>query len=249
MAQLAHIKNISKTVSNLFPRVNKTHFIESSIHHTFIDEYMPINNVDTDRFIEFRIPRSVGNFIDLASIHLQFHLSVKKRVADHGAWSAYAPTVFGDHFALSEGVAYSLFKHLSIDFNGVQVSNVSNYALDSYIRLITQFPNEEVDKLGKLLGISNPNKLIQSVSDDTYFENLQKTDEKAAAHLKLIRDKGLHLRAPLITDITGIQAYLLDGIEIVLRLTLNENSSVMLTAQNNPSVEHEAAKKNLFKPF
>ena len=243
MAQLAHIKNISKTVSNLFPRVNKTHFIESSIHHTFIDEYMPINNVDTDRFIEFRIPRSVGNFIDLASIHLQFHLMVKKRTASANAWSAYSPTVFGDHFALSEGAAYSLFKHLSIDFNGVQVTNVPNYALDSYIRLLTQFPNEEVNKLGKLLGISNPDTVIRSTADDSYFDGLQKTDPNAANHLKLIRDKGLHLRAPLITDITGIQAYLLDGIEIVIRLTLHENSSVILTAQNNPSVDGDGNKK------
>ena len=54
MAQLANVKNVSRTVSNLFPRINRTHFIESSLEHTWLDVYLPIYNVDTDHFCEFR---------------------------------------------------------------------------------------------------------------------------------------------------------------------------------------------------
>ena len=51
------VKNIGKIVSNLFPRINQKHFIESSIEHTYTDIYTPINNYETDNFFEFRLPK------------------------------------------------------------------------------------------------------------------------------------------------------------------------------------------------
>ena len=242
MSQLVNVKNISKTVSNLFPRVNKTHFIETSIEHTHTDIYVPVNSVDSDRFIEFRIPKNLGYFIDLSSLHLQFRLNLKKRQASEGQWNSYESLATGDHVDISNATIYTLFKQLTIEFNGVQVCNEFNYSLNSYIRLITQFPYDEIKKLGKLFHLELYDPVVRDMPDDTYFSGLP-ADSPIRKRLVNLRTNGLHLRGPLISDICNISSYLLDGIDIVIRLTLHENSTVLLTSQQLPDVTHNDGKK------
>ena len=245
MSQLANVKNVTKTLTNRFPRINKAHFIETSIEHTYTDVFFPVNNVDNDRFCEFRIPRTLGNFIDMGSINLQFNLNVKKKKSHGGAWTQYEQTVSGDHYDLVNLTSYCVFKSLSIEMNGVQVTNDSNYALNSYIRLITQFPYEEVDKIGKLFHLENYDKIVKSIADDSYFSALGDTSAISKRLVK-IRDKGLFLRAPLITDICNISSYLLDGVDIVIRLTLQENNAVFFTAQQQPNLAEGNPKKYFY---
>ena len=242
MAQLANVKNVSRTVSNLFPRINRTHFIESSLEHTWSDVYLPINNVDTDHFCEFRIPRSQGNLIDLSSLHLQFHFTTKKKVKNLGAWSPSQKTGSGDHYEISNAIAFSVFKSLSIELNGVQVTNESNYALLSYIRLLTQFPAEEIDKLGKLFHIEAYDKILRNVRNDDHFTNLP-NDSRVGKRLISLRNNGVFVRAPLITDICNINSYLLDGVDIIIKLYLNEANSIFITAQQEPDLSQSTAKK------
>ena len=242
MAQLANVKNVTKTVSNLFPRVNRTHFIESSLEHSWSDVYLPINNVDTDNFCEFRIPRSQGNLIDLSSLNLQFHFTVKKKIESAGIWSPFQKTSSGDHFEISNAIAFSLFKHLTIEFNGVQVTNESNYSLLSYIRLLTQFPVEEINKLGRLFHLEHYNKILQNISSDTYFTNLP-TNSSVSKRLLSLRDNGVFVRAPLMTDICNINSYLLDNIDITIRLSLHEGSSIFITSQQQPDISSPNPKK------
>ena len=242
MAQLANVKNVSRTVSNLFPRINRTHFIESSLEHTWSDVYLPINNVDTDHFCEFRIPRSQGNLIDLSSLNLQFHFTTKKKVKNLGAWSPSQKTGSGDHYEISNAIAFSVFKSLSIELNGVQVTNESNYALLSYIRLITQFPKDEIEKLGKLLHLEFYDKIQSSFPDDTYFQGLN-MNEPVYKRLSNLRNHGIHIFAPLITDICQLNMYMLDNVEIVIKLLINDVSTIINTSQQEINLSNSKAKK------
>ena len=122
----------------------RNHFLDSSIDYSYNDVYTPIDNYSTDRFIEFRLPKYHGVFTDMSALYLKFNLNVKKLTTDGSAWSSKKKTESGDHYDLVQATAYSLFSHLSIELNGLQICNENNYALLSYNRLITQFPRSSL---------------------------------------------------------------------------------------------------------
>ena len=66
----------------------------------------------------------------------------------------------------------TLFNQLNIKLIGTQVCKEINYALLSYIRLITQFPKDEIEKLGKLLHFEFYDNIQSSFVNDSYFVNL-----------------------------------------------------------------------------
>ena len=78
MSNFYNLKNVTKTVSNLFPRINQNHYLETSIEQIYDDVYYPINSWQSDKFIEFRIPKTVAAFIDLANLNIQFKLQAQK---------------------------------------------------------------------------------------------------------------------------------------------------------------------------
>ena len=244
MSHFLNTKNVNKTVSSFFPRINKSHYLETSIEHTYNDVYFPINSWQSDRFIEFRLPKTVGTFIDLANLHLQYQLQVYKKIASGGVWSGNTKTGSGDHYDLIQFTGQSCFKHLQIELNGVQITNEANYSLNSYIKLITQFPEQEINKIGKLYHVEKYDKIVKTHSDDSYFSSLS-NDNDVAKRLKNIRDHGIFLRSPLMSDICQIPSYLIDGIDVTVRLSLHENSFIFITAQQNPDVSHSDGKKYL----
>ena len=239
MNMTLNLKNINKTISSLFPRLQQNHFLESSIDYSYNDVYTPINNYSSDRFIEFRLPKSHGVFTDMSALYLKFNLNVKKLSTDGSEWGSKERTAEGDHYDLSQAIAYSLFSHLSIELNGLQICNENNYALLSYIRLITQFPMDEIDKIGRLMHLEIYDKIIPTHESDGYFTGLSPTNA-IAIRLKNIRDYGISVYAPLITDVCQINSYLLDDIEMGIKLSIHDDSTIFITHQYNSDVEDDA---------
>ena len=234
MSEIANLKHINKIVTNKFPRLNNQYLIETSIESTYVDKFYPVNSFEQDLFIEFRIPKTLGVFTDLSNIHIQFQLQVKKQIGASGNWSPRVKTAVGDHYDIANSSAYSIFKHATLDFNNVQVQNIDNYSLNSYIKLITNFPSEEYLKLGKLLHLENYEEIKEELADDTYFENLEQNSPIYKRLLEL-RNNGVFLRAPLLLDVTKISSYLLDGIDFIIRINLHDPSFVFHTFQYKPS--------------
>ena len=234
MSHIYNLKNVTKTVSALFPRINQTHYLETSLEHIYDDVYYPINSWKSDRFIEFRIPKSVTDFIDLANLHIQFELQCQKKTPVLNIWGADTKTAAGDHYDLINFTGQCIFKHLTIDFNNVQVTNQVNYSLDAYIRLITQFSEQEINKIGKIYHIEKYESIVNEYNDDTYFENL-KPESSVYKRLLNIRDNGLFLRSPLMGDICQLSNYLIDGVDITIRLILHDNNFIFSTAQEDPN--------------
>ena len=110
--------------------------------------------------------------------------------------------------------------------------NDTNYSLNSYIKLITNFSTEKYNKQGRLLHLQHYEKNYEKHTDDAYFTGLN-PNSKIAKRLTDIRDNGVHVRVPLIFDITKVNSYLLDGVEMVLRLSLHDPSMVFITSQHN----------------
>ena len=237
-----NIKNIGKTITNFFPRINQTHLIESSIDHTYFDVYTPVNNYENDKFIEFRLPKIPYIFTDMSSIYLSFDANIRKKVKEDANWSGFKPTENGDHYDVTNAFAYTLFSQLSIQMNGIQVCNEANYALLSYIRLITQFPKDEIEKLGKLLHLEFYDEIQSSFVNDEYFQGL---DIKSPVYNRLsnLRKHGVHIYAPLITDICQLNMYMLDNVEIIIKLLINEDSTIINTSQQQINLASNKPKK------
>ena len=233
MTEILHLKNINKTISTRFPKIQNNYILESSIENTYRDRYFPVNSYDIDNFVEFRVPKSIGIFTDLSEIYLQFNFNVKKQVySDSDQWSSPVPTGSGDHYDVLNALGYTIFKHVILELNGVQCVNDTNYSLNSYIKLITNFSTEKYNKQGRLLHLQHYEKNYEKHTDDTYFTGLN-PNSKIAKRLTDIRDNGVHVRVPLIFDITKVNSYLLDGVEMVLRLSLHDPSMVFITSQHN----------------
>ena len=237
-----NIKNVGKTITNFFPRINQTYLIESSIDHVYFDVYTPVNNYENDKFVEFRLPKIPYIFTDMSGIYLSFDADIKKRVKEDANWSPPKSTENGDHYDVSNAFAYTLFSQLSIQMNGIQVCNESNYALLSYIRLITQFPKDEIEKLGKLLHLEFYDKIQSSFPDDTYFQGLN-MNGPIYKRLSNLRKHGIHIFAPLITDICQLNMYMLDNVEIVIKLLINDVSTIINTSQQEINLSNSKAKK------
>ena len=241
------IQKATKTISNSFPRINQDHYIETSFQNNYFDRYYPINNWIVDKFIELRIPPSVNSFIDLNNLLLNFQLQVfKKTKIDSSTWSPNQPTVNGDHYDLCQATGVCLFKHVSITLNGTQITNDANYSYSSLLKVLLNFPIENINKVGRLYHIENYSTIIQALSNDIPFSGLSATDP-VSIRLKKIRENGLFLRAPILGDVCSANMFLLDQISLHIRLAIHENSFILLTNQQEPNLSGTSPKKYSIK--
>ena len=241
------IQNVSKIISNNYPRINQQHLIESSIHKSFFETYHPINNYESDNFIEFRCPPSIGLYSDLSQIYLQFKLKILiERKQAEGVWTGYTDAKAGDWFDLVNLTGYSLFKHLSITLNGTECVNDALHAYTSYIKLLTTFPFEDISKIGHLYHLEHYKTIKETLTDDSYFTGLGETDP-IAIRLKKLRTFGVNIRIPLIADICRTTMFMLDGIQLSIKLSLHDNAFVFFTNQEQINITGANPKKYSYK--
>ena len=152
--------SITKIISSQYPRLNKESFLETSIEKTYVDTFLPINSYQNDNFIEFRLPASISVYTDLSQLILQFQLTPKKKVQDGDGWSQIQDTGTGDHFDILNFSSATIWKHITITMNGVQVVNDPMYTYSSYMKLLSTFPEHEISRIGKLYHIEHYKKNI-----------------------------------------------------------------------------------------
>ena len=234
-ASLVKNSSITKLVSSQFPRLNKEIFLETAVEKSYVDTFLPINNFDNDNFLEFRIPASVGIFTDLSQLILQFHLMPKKRVKEGGTWSQLKDTESGDHFDVVNATSCTIFKHLSITMNSVQVVNDPMYTYSSYIKLLSKFPQQELSKISHLYHIEHYKDIYSTLTNDDYFQDLDDSDPIAKRLINL-RNHGAYCRAPILPDLAETDMYLLDGIDMTIKLDLQETPFIINTAQQQDNL-------------
>ena len=239
-------KNLSKIVSSYYPRLSKQHFIETSIEKTYIDTYLPINNYENDNFIEFRIPATTAIFTDLSQMLLNFQIQIRKKIKEGSTWSAMKDLVSGDHIDIINGSSFSIFKHLSIRMNNVQIVNDVSYSYASYLKLLTKFSTDDLSKIGKLYHLELYEDIINNLSDDTYFQGLTPSNP-IYKRLTNLRNHGVFCRTPLLADICETDMFLLDGIDINIKLDLHPDAFILNTAQQKPDLNATTPKKYFLK--
>ena len=235
MTEIINPKNINRVITSRFPKLNNHFLLESSVDSIYWDRYYAVNSYKSDNFLEFRIPKTVGVLTDLSDIHLQFELKVEKIASSGSVWQAPAKTTSGDHYDLINASGYSIYKHVSLEFNSVQVQNIDNFSLNNYIKLITNYPKDQIKTIGPLIHIEDYENIIENFPTDKYFNDLKPSSDNAVRLINL-RNNGICIRAPLILDINKVNSYLIDGIDITLRLSLHDKQFIFNTAQHNETL-------------
>ena len=233
------VSSYTAGISESYPNVNRQRVVESSINSKeridFLPVNMGINTVLSDRYIEFRINGVVGSFVDLSSLLLE--LSVKPVNSTNGN------NLAGDiNVAIVNGLANTLFKSATVFINEKMIESNPIYNYTSYIKLLKSMNNNDVNSIGKCGFFYND--VNGDVVTKTYSKNIFQTAGNIEhTHMTHIKEHGIDMCFPLLLDITSLDMYLVDGVDIRIRLELaNSNWIIKSNIDNNISLTVRKAK-------
>ena len=184
---------------------------DKSIVNTYCRMYSPVANPSDNTTIEFSIPPSSRNFVDLSKTRLKLTIEIKK--ADDGSAITKADTVAPVNNSL-----YSCIKSLEVSFNGTQMNQSEGpmCGYKSIVDTLLEKDEEYIKTQGVLCGFFK----------DTAF-NLDDVDMTTAKNVGLrsrwfrCRDGGRYEVSGFLTnDVFHTDKYLPNGIAINLKLFL-----------------------------
>lgn len=212
-------------ITESYPNVSRQRIVETSINSKEKIDFMPtnigLNKVLTDRYIEFRINGVTGCFLDMTSLVLEMMMKVKR--GDNDLPDA-------DHIALVNGLSNTMFKSATVFLNDKMVESTPIYNYVSYVKMLKTFKHNNVVNLGKCGFFNDDNKenVIKDVFTDASFAN-ETLEGKLSPTIKR---NGVHICFPLLLDLASIDMYLLDSVNVRIRLEMANNNWIMNTHTN-----------------
>lgn len=223
------LSEYSLAVSESFPRISRPRSVEASIAGRCKLDILPINldgNKDgiNDTYLEFRIPGTSGQFLDLSTLSLELRVSISK-----GDGTKLTDS---DHVVFVNGLSNTMFKSCTCYINEQLVESSALFNYHSFLKMITTLPQEKIDSLGHTAFFRNEGagtKSIPNVFTQEFFTSAT-TNEKEM--MTACKEYGLSMRAPLLMDISSLDAYLLDSVDVRIRLELASKSWILNTDQD-----------------
>ena len=130
-------------ITESFPVNTKNRMIESSISSTHEVKYNPVNISSTnginDRYLEYRINGNSGTLINMNSLKLKLSIRFNRISGD-----VAAPT----HIDLLNNFVNTIFKQITISFNGKAVESKMHYGLLSYIITLKETDAQTINVCG-----------------------------------------------------------------------------------------------------
>ena len=212
-------------ISEAYPNVNRQRIIESSINSKERVDFMPtnvgVNQQLTDRYVEFRISGVIGSFIDLSSLVLELSL----KPVD-GLTGEQLPDDI--NVGLVNGLANTLFKSASVFINEKMVESNPIYNYSSYIKQLKSMNADSVKTLGHC-GFFYDNANADNTVTKHYiagsFANASGFVESKL--MSSIKTYGVDMYFPLLLDISTLDMYLLDGVDVRIRLEMGNNNWIL----------------------
>ena len=216
------------SVTENFPRISKGRSIESSIAGRNKLDVLPVNNSNDgdgirDRYVEFRVAGVQGQFLDLSTLTIDLMVSVSSSDG-----STLSDT---DYVMFVNGLSNTLFKSCTCYFNEQMIESNALFNYHSFIKMITTISKEKMDSIGGASFYYRDYEGAKGIVD-TYTEEYftgGNAFEKTLA--KTCKAQGISMTAPLLLDISSLDAYLLDSTDVRIRLELANNSWIMNTHQ------------------
>ena len=238
------------TVNEMFPRVDRSRPVEETIEAKFVDVVLPSNasasSMGTEQYVEFRVASSSGYLIDMSNIMLEV---VGHSVGGDGKAIAADKR---NKLVPSNALLHSMFKGASVYFNGKQVEHQPLYHYKSYVNLLTHSSSKMYDTLLSGMGMYRET-IVPSGGSNDYFSVVRQSDPETVKRVDRTCD-GLHMMGPLMLDVSSLDAFVLDDVDIVIRLEFNSSAVQFLTEEGSnlrPSLSftYLALHVPKYKPF
>lgn len=215
--------NFDYGVIDMFPRVNKKYLVEAAVERSFNRDFQSANasvfdGRVNDSFIEFIIPASDNELIDLASLSAEIKIEIT--AADGTAVDNTC------NITLVDGFFHRIFKSHSIFLNGVQVEGNNNFGLTNVVKTYMGMNRNKLDSAGRLMMYKCLDTPTPPIILPAYFTTPTASERSIIASART----GIHMMGPLHFDISNADAYMLDGVEVRIRLDLANPSVVLLTS-------------------
>lgn len=232
------VANYAAGITELYPNVNRVRLVETAINSRERIDFMPsnvgINQQINDKYIEFRVNGSVGSFLDLSTLTLELKLSFVKKGAKLDDQT---------NIAIANGISNTLIKSVNVFLNDKLVETTPFYNYVSYIKMVKTIKKEYLKSKGvcaflqddSVGGITNLYS-ARIFTDDT-------SEKRVMANLKL---KGVETCFPLLLDICSLDMFLLDNINLRIRLEMATDQWVICSNDNNNGIDMTVDKAKLW---
>ena len=210
-------------ITDLFPNANRQRVIETAVNARERVDYMPINaglnQTLNDKYIEYRINGTVGTLIDLGSISLELALKFTD--------TAGATVAESTLFTIANGISNTLFKSVNVFLNDRLIESAPFYNYVSYLKMLNLLKKSTVQSLGKCAFFNEETSYTSGVLSEYTAANLNKGGSYEKKNLSDLKSKGIETCFPLLLDISSLDMYLLDNVNIRVRLELANNSWII----------------------
>ena len=214
----------TNSLAEEFPSHNRTYKVESGISNRYRRDYLPINaNLNngnlTDTYIEFVLPSNGQEFMDLDSFSIEMKLNIVKANG-----SKLDET---DQLTLVDGFGHRILNRCSLFLNGTSISSDQYFGINNVVKSYLNMDKSILPTHGRNMYYKDLNYDIEEViTMDGYTKNLNNNHERS-----IVEDvkNGIHSVVPLNLDIASSNFYLLNGVEIRLRIDLAPSEVVINT--------------------
>lgn len=208
------------SISEFFPNPNRVYKIEGSFigknHYDQLPSNANLRDMSiSDSYVEFLIPASQDEFIDLSSIVIE--MMIKVTMADG---KDIDPAT---HISAIDDIGERILSSSSIFLNGVQVENNSNFGLYNTIKTYFSMGKEDMETFGRNMFCKHYKDKIPKVFDANSIKNPPSAE---ASIIATCRDV-IHLMTPLKLDIATGDFYLLNAVDMRMRFQLASPSVVL----------------------
>ena len=228
-------------ITEAYPNVNRQRIVESSINSKEKVDVLPVNmGVNyrlSDKYLEFRIPGTIGSFIDLASLVIEMKLQIKKNNGED------IPDDL--NIGVVNGISNSLFKSISIFINDKMIESNPLFNYTSYLKMLMSINSDNINSFGKcgfFHDDANNGEVTKSYTN-AIFTTAGNLENKL---LQTLKGEGVDVCFPLLFDISTLDMYLLDGVDLRIRLEIASNSWIFNSNNANPQLSLNIGKVKLW---
>ena len=237
------ISNYVAGITESYPNVNRQRTVESSINSKETIDFLPsnigVNQSISDKYLEYRINGTVGSFLDLSSIIMELQLKPQNAVDGSNLTDE-------DVITFVNGLSNTIFKSVTVFINDKMVESNPFFNYSSYVKLLKQLDKTQVDRYGSC-GFFYDNYNTGGVTSRYTVDTFKAKPANLETHLlnKVKRGKTC-LCFPLLLDISTMDMYLLDGVDVRIRLELANQDWIIKSSKQNPQLAINISKAKLW---
>lgn len=204
-------------ICDQFPIPNRKYKVDSSITDRMNRDYLTVNaaNSSNETYLEFVISPSNREFINLENILLELKFKI--------VTSSGEKIKETDNITLIDGVGHSIISRCNVYLNGVPVENSTEKGLIEYVNTLLTSNVDEIKHLGALNFYKPLDLMIPDSVQDSFFDENDEGDfqDRCKDVVQTV--------APLRLDIANSNCFLMDNVEIRIRLDLQPANYIILT--------------------